>query len=83
MRFNNVLKTVDSTIESVYLSRADVETEFSLGACRRRKFLKIYYLGIDARPEMLKISEDDLRDSVNTVCAYIADVKSRNLASDF
>lgn len=50
---------------------------------RRRQYLKIYYLGIDARPELISVSQDLMRDDVSEICKYINEVKSKNLASNF
>lgn len=60
--------SIDSTIESVYLSRVDVVRACSPWRCfSPRNYLKIHYLGIDARPAVLSICDLDLRDDISQV----------------
>ncbi len=83
VRYNNIFSTIDTTIEAVCFNRADVVQEFSLGSCRKRRFLKLYYVGLDARPDVLSVCETDLRDNVNTMAAFINGVKSKSLTANF
>ena len=83
VRYNGVLSSVDATIEAVCFNRADVVQEFSFVSCRSRRYLKLYYLGLDARPAVLSICESDLRDNVTTMAAFINGVKARSLTANF
>lgn len=57
--------STDTTIEAVYLSRADVVRACSPWRCLApRNHLVIRFLGIDARPAVLSICEIELRDDV-------------------
>ena len=47
------------------------------------RFLKLYYLGLDAKPSVVAVCESDLRDNVNTMASYINGVKSRSLTAHF
>lgn len=78
VRFQHLFSTVDRTIEAAYLSRAEVERRFSLRRpCGGAIYLNIYYLGIDAKPQVLSIRGDDLKDDCPTVADNINDAKAR------
>jgi hypothetical protein len=76
-----LFKNVDRTIESVYLSRADVERRCAPHRCGMRNFLRIYYLGVDARPSVISICETDLRDGVSQIADFINDLRSKQMAA--
>lgn len=76
---HSLLLSFDCT--AAYLSRADVERRCSFLSCRPKNHLKIYYLGIDAKPATISISEAYLRDSVSTISDYINDMKGRTNSS--
>jgi hypothetical protein len=81
LRFvNHLAGSVDSTIESRYLSRADVKEQFALSRCGSRPFLQIYYLGMDTRPKVASIIQDNLTDDVGTIAGYINDTKAKNFS---
>lgn len=77
VRFGGVFVNTDKTIESAFLSRAQVERRCSFLHFRARNFLKLYYLTLDARPAVISICEDDLRDGVARVADYINDLKAK------
>lgn len=77
VRFSGVFANTDKTIESAFLSRAQVERRCSLLHLGRRNFLKLYYLTLDARPAVISVCEDDLRDGVARVADYINDLKAK------
>ena len=81
LRFMGVFGNVDTTIESRYLSRADVKPQFTLGRCGTRRYLQVYYLGLDTRPKVASILEDDLTDDVSTIAGYINDAKAKNYST--
>jgi hypothetical protein len=47
------------------------------------RYLKLYYLGLDAKPSVVAVCESDLRDNVNTMASYINGVKARSLTAHF
>jgi hypothetical protein len=83
VRYNGVLSSLDCTVEAVYFNRADVVSELSVFRCGKRRFLKLYYLGLDAKPSVVSVCEVDLRDNVNTMASYINGVKARSLTAHF
>jgi len=80
LRFMNLTGNVDTTIETRYLSRADVKQQFSVWRCSSRRHLQVYYLGMDTRPKVASISQDDLTDDVGTIAGYINDTKAKNFS---
>jgi hypothetical protein len=74
VRFGGMCGTTDCTIESVYLSRVDVVRSCSLWRLGVKRFLKIHYLGIDARPASLSVCEVDLRDDISRIAQHINDL---------
>jgi len=80
LRFMNLTGNVDTTIETRYLSRADVKQQFSVWRCGSRRHLQVYYLGMDTRPKVASISQDDLTDDVGTIAGYINDTKAKNFS---
>jgi hypothetical protein len=77
VRFGGLCGTTDRTIESVYLSRADVVRGCSIWRpFGLRQFLKIHYLGIDARPASVSVCEIDLCDDITRIAQHINDLKS-------
>jgi hypothetical protein len=83
VRFRGLFGSIDRTIEAVYLSRADVDRGWSFKSCGKRAFLRIYYLGIDARPQVVSVCEKDLRDPVARVAEFINEVKSKTMTTSF
>lgn len=82
VRFSGIFGNVERTIEAVYLSRADVERRCAPHVCGLpRQYLKIYHLGIDARPSVVYICETDLRESVFRVADYINALKAQNMSA--
>lgn len=80
VRVRSPFRSIDETIEPVYLSRADAVYELSLlTCCRRAKFLRIYFLGADARPQLITLSQSALVDDVVTIAEYINQNKSKNV----
>ena len=60
--------SIDTTIESAYLSRVDVVRSCSPWRCfAPRNHLVVHYLGIDARPAVLSICDIDLQEDVAKV----------------
>jgi len=80
VRFHSLLYAVDRTIEVAYLSRAEVERTCDW-RCRPYNRLKLYYLGIDAKPATLTVGESYLRDSVPTIAEFINDAKTRDASA--
>ena len=78
VRFLGVTSTVDITVESRYLSRAEVRPQFSVNRCATRRALKVYYMGMDTRLKVLSIPEHDLTDDVDTIASYINDTKAKS-----
>ena len=76
VRFGGICGMTDRTIESVYLSRADVVRDCYLWRFGMKRFLKIHYLGIDARPASVSVCEIDLCDDVSRIAQHINDLKS-------
>lgn len=81
VRLKGILSDVDTTIEAVYLSRADVHRRCAPHRCVPRNYLRIYHLGIDARPAIVTICETDLTESVHRIAEYINDLKSKNVSA--
>lgn len=52
------------TIENMYLSRADVEVQFSPTSCGSIATLNICFVDVNARPQVLSIPCVDLLDDV-------------------
>ena len=81
VRLEGLFHSVDTTIESVYLTRADVVSGFACTRCRPRRHLLIHYIGLDAKPAVIRVCEADLRESGITIASYINDLKSKSLTS--
>ena len=77
VRAQGVFADTDKTIESVYFSRADVERGFAPHRCGVRRYLKLYFLGIDATAAVITICETDLRDDVTRIADFINEMKVR------
>ena len=75
IRDRGLVSKLDKTIESVYFSRADVEQRCALHRCGMRRYLKLYYLGIDATAAVISICETDLRDDVGRIAEIINEQK--------
>lgn len=80
-RFQHLFRTIDLTIENVYLNRAAVEPGFCLKRCSTRQYLAIYYLDIDGRAQRLSIVDVDLVDNVYTIAEHINQLKSKTVNS--
>lgn len=81
VRFAGVFSDVDITVESRYLSRADIKPAFNPLRCSTRRYLQLYYMGMDTKLKVASIPEDDLTDDVATIATFINDAKSKNLST--
>jgi hypothetical protein len=81
VRLEGLFGKIDTTIESVYLTKAEVTTACAFTRLRRLKFLTIHYISLDAKPTVIAVAEADLRESPATIAAYINDLKAKALTS--
>jgi hypothetical protein len=79
VRYGGICGMMDRTIESVYLSRADVVRGCYLWRFGMKRYLKIHYLGIDARPAAVSVCEIDLCDDVSRIAQHINDLKANSM----
>lgn len=61
VRLRGLFHSIDTTIESVYLTRADVVNGFAWTRCRPKRHLIIHYLGLDAKPAIIKVTLSAMR----------------------
>ena len=73
-------RNVDQTIESAFVSRAEVDKACAPQVCSFRPYLRIYYIGIDGRQCVMSICQTELRDPVSVIADYISDLKSKSMA---
>ncbi len=81
VRFKSLFGSVDRTVESVYLSRAEVERGFAWTRCRISPLLRIYFMGMDARAECITVPQCDVSDDVRLIADHINDSKAKSLTS--
>lgn len=78
IRLRSPFRSIDEAIDPVYLSRADTESGISpLHCCFPSKYLKVYFLGEDARPQLITLSQSALSEDVTVIAEYINEAKSK------
>ncbi len=71
---------VDTTIEAMYLSRADVVSAWCASRAWWRPTLRLHFQGMDARPRTLDVPDAALADAPRRVAEYVNELKARNAA---
>jgi len=79
VRFARPLRNLDRTIESAFVSRAEVERGCAPHACGVRDFLRLHFVAVDGRQCSLSLCQTELVDPVRAVADYIGEVKARGL----
>ena len=78
VRFARAWGNVDRTIESAFVSRAEVERGCAPHACGVRDFLRLHYVAVDGRAGALSVCQTELVDPVAHVAAYITETKAKS-----
>ncbi len=77
VRFSRAWGNLDRTIESAFVSRAEVERGCAPHACGARDFLRLHFVAVDGRPTALSICQTELVDPVAHVVDFISEVKAK------
>lgn len=80
IRMFTLVGTRDITIEAAYVSRAEVERGCALHVCGFRDYLRLHYVGLDGRPQVLSVCQSDLVDPVADIATHISDLKQKGMA---
>ena len=78
IRLPGLLRSVDTTIEAVCLTYAEVKPGCALTRCARQSCLIVHYKGLDEATQAVSVPQADLRESAHTVSAYINDTKAKS-----
>ena len=80
LRFHRLFGHLDRTIESISLSRYEIERGCALHVCGFRSYLRLHFIAADGRAQVLSVCQTELADDVHVIADYLTALKERALA---